>query len=132
MNRFQNSVLGFNVHVFSIRAACSDIALTAANHVIHLERWRNPAVEDQDSARIYRIGQKAPKVFVHIPLAVYDGTNLASDSAFDAILDRFLTNKRHMSRNVLMPTYSDADEAELMKAVFGQSDDSSASEATSL
>ncbi|MBM6704185.1 DEAD/DEAH box helicase [Sutterella massiliensis] len=132
VNRFQNSAPGFDVLVLSIRAASTGITLTAANHVIHLERWWNPAVEDQASDRVYRIGQKAPKVFVHIPLAVYDGTNVASDSSFDAILDRFLTNKREMSRNVLMPTYSDADEAELMKAVFGQADDSRASEATTL
>lgn len=35
-------------------------ALTAADYVIHLDPWRNPAVEDQASDRAYRIGQQRP------------------------------------------------------------------------
>lgn len=119
VNRFQNGAPGFDVLVLSIRAASTGITLTAANHVIHLERWWNPAVEDQASDRVYRIGQKAPKVFIHIPLAVFDSSGVSTDGAFDAILDQFLARKRELSRNVLIPTYGEADEKALMDAVFG-------------
>jgi non-specific serine/threonine protein kinase len=38
--------------------------LTAANHVVHVDRWWNPAVEDQATDRAFRIGQKK-NVLVH-------------------------------------------------------------------
>ncbi|MFT5682336.1 MAG: SNF2 family DNA or RNA helicase, partial [Myxococcota bacterium] len=38
--------------------------LTAASHVVHFDRWWNPAVEDQATDRAYRIGQKK-NVLVH-------------------------------------------------------------------
>ena len=40
------------------------MTLTAASHVIHFDRWWNPAVEDQATDRAYRIGQDRP-VQVH-------------------------------------------------------------------
>ena len=44
--------------IISPKAGGVGITLTAANNVIHLERWWNPAVEDQCTDRAYRIGQK--------------------------------------------------------------------------
>jgi len=44
--------------VLSLKAAGTGLNLTAANHVIHFDRWWNPAVENQASDRAYRIGQK--------------------------------------------------------------------------
>jgi len=41
----------------SIQACGHGITLTAANHVIHFDRWWNPAVEDQATDRVHRIGQ---------------------------------------------------------------------------
>ncbi|MDO8745046.1 MAG: C-terminal helicase domain-containing protein, partial [Candidatus Brocadiaceae bacterium] len=41
----------------SIQACGHGINLTAANHVIHVDRWWNPAVEDQATDRVHRIGQ---------------------------------------------------------------------------
>lgn len=41
----------------SIQACGHGITLTAANHVIHIDRWWNPAVEDQATDRVHRIGQ---------------------------------------------------------------------------
>ncbi len=41
----------------SIQAVGHGISLTAANHVIHIDRWWNPAVEDQATDRVHRIGQ---------------------------------------------------------------------------
>jgi SNF2 family DNA or RNA helicase len=44
--------------LLSLRAGGTGLNLTAANHVIHLDRWWNPAVEDQATDRAFRIGQK--------------------------------------------------------------------------
>ncbi|WP_040788909.1 DEAD/DEAH box helicase [Nocardia paucivorans] len=43
--------------LLSLRAGGTGLNLTAANHVIHLDRWWNPAVENQATDRAYRIGQ---------------------------------------------------------------------------
>jgi SNF2 family DNA or RNA helicase len=50
--------------VLSIKAGGTGLNLTAASHVIHFDRWWNPAVENQASDRAYRIGQKK-NVLVH-------------------------------------------------------------------
>ncbi|MEM2734857.1 MAG: DEAD/DEAH box helicase [Candidatus Bathyarchaeia archaeon] len=52
------------IALLSLRAAGHGINLTAANHVIHLDRWWNPAVEDQATDRVHRIGQTRT-VYVH-------------------------------------------------------------------
>src|SRR5262249_41429501 len=44
--------------VLSIKAGGTGLTLTAANHVIHFDRWWNPAVENQATDRAFRIGQK--------------------------------------------------------------------------
>ena len=43
--------------LLSLKAGGTGLNLTAANHVIHYDRWWNPAVEDQATDRAYRIGQ---------------------------------------------------------------------------
>ncbi|MCK9267906.1 MAG: SWF/SNF helicase family protein, partial [Alkaliphilus sp.] len=50
--------------VLSLKAGGVGLNLTAANHVIHFDRWWNPAVEDQATDRAFRIGQ-AKNVMVH-------------------------------------------------------------------
>lgn len=50
--------------VLSLKAGGVGLNLTAANHAIHFDRWWNPAVENQATDRIFRIGQKK-KVMVH-------------------------------------------------------------------
>jgi hypothetical protein len=45
------------VMVLSLKAGGTGLNLTAANHVIHFDRWWNPAVEDQATDRAFRIGQ---------------------------------------------------------------------------
>lgn len=123
VNRFQTAPAGFDALVLSIRAASTGITLTAANHVIHLERWWNPAVEDQASDRVYRIGQKASEVVIHIPQAVFDVNAPESDRSFDAILERFLNKKREMSRSVLVPAVGENDEEELVQTVLQAAED---------
>jgi non-specific serine/threonine protein kinase len=50
--------------VISVKAGGTGLNLTAASHVIHFDRWWNPAVENQATDRAFRIGQKK-NVFVH-------------------------------------------------------------------
>jgi non-specific serine/threonine protein kinase len=50
--------------VLSLKAGGSGLNLTAASHVIHFDRWWNPAVENQATDRAFRIGQKR-NVLVH-------------------------------------------------------------------
>ncbi|MGV3531468.1 MAG: DEAD/DEAH box helicase [Chthoniobacteraceae bacterium] len=50
--------------VLSVKAGGTGLTLTAANHVIHFDRWWNPAVENQATDRAFRIGQKK-NVLVH-------------------------------------------------------------------
>ena len=50
--------------VLSLKAAGTGLNLTAASHVIHFDRWWNPAVENQATDRAYRIGQHR-NVLVH-------------------------------------------------------------------
>lgn len=54
----------FPVLVVSLRAGGTGLNLTAATHVVHYDRWWNPAVENQASDRVWRIGQQYP-VQVH-------------------------------------------------------------------
>ena len=49
---------GPSIFVLSLKAGGVGLNLTAANHVVHFDRWWNPAVEDQATDRAYRIGQR--------------------------------------------------------------------------
>ncbi len=112
VDRFQSLPPGFAVLVLSPKAAGIGLTITAANHVIHLSRWWNPAVEDQCNDRVYRIGQQKP-VTVHVPLAVHPQFGEAS---FDLKLDALLTRKRTLSRDMLMPPVSESD----AESLFGE------------
>ncbi|MCT1867575.1 DEAD/DEAH box helicase [Dermabacter sp. p3-SID358] len=57
VREFQNSPGTPGAMLLSLRAGGTGITLTAANHVIHLDRWWNPAVENQATDRAFRIGQ---------------------------------------------------------------------------
>ena len=50
--------------VLSLKAGGTGLTLTAASHVVHFDRWWNPAVENQATDRAFRIGQKK-NVLVH-------------------------------------------------------------------
>ena len=70
VKRRQEMVELFNSHegppyfVLSLKAGGTGLNLTAASHVIHFDRWWNPAVENQATDRAYRIGQRR-NVLVH-------------------------------------------------------------------
>ncbi|MHB8293139.1 MAG: DEAD/DEAH box helicase [Acidimicrobiales bacterium] len=56
--RFQDGgSAGPSLFVLSLKAGGTGLNLTAANHVVHIDRWWNPAVEDQATDRAFRIGQ---------------------------------------------------------------------------
>jgi SNF2 family DNA or RNA helicase len=58
VDRFQEEENGPHIFVLSLKAGGTGLNLTRANHVFHYDRWWNPAVEDQATDRVYRIGQK--------------------------------------------------------------------------
>ena len=91
---------GFDVMILSPRAGGVGLTLTAANHVIHLSRWWNPAVEDQCTDRVFRIGQRRT-VHVYLPIARHPDFG---DYSFDIKLDSLMEGKREMNRRVLAPT----------------------------
>ncbi|MBE7324544.1 DEAD/DEAH box helicase [Nocardioides sp. Y6] len=66
VRRFQSDDPGERVPVFllSLKAGGTGLNLTRADHVVHVDRWWNPAVEEQATDRAYRIGQTKP-VQVH-------------------------------------------------------------------
>lgn len=78
--RFQNRE--FPVFLLSLKAGGTGLNLTAANHVIHYDRWWNPAVENQATDRAYRIGQKR---FVHVHKFISTGT---LEEKIDAMLEK--------------------------------------------
>ncbi|MCF1502461.1 DEAD/DEAH box helicase [Afifella sp. H1R] len=100
---------GFDVLLLGPRAAGTGLTLTAANHVIHLTRWWNPAVEEQCNDRTHRIGQTR-QVCIHLPLAIHPTLGPGS---FDCLLHRLISGKRQLASNVLQP--SDVSEDDLKK-----------------
>ncbi len=77
--------------VLSLRAGGTGLNLTAATHVVHFDRWWNPAVEEQATDRAFRIGQKRP-VFVH---------KLVTRGTVEERVDALLTQKRGLARELL-------------------------------
>ncbi len=57
-DRFQNDPNAPHIFILSLKAGGTGLNLTRANHVFHVDRWWNPAVENQATDRAFRIGQK--------------------------------------------------------------------------
>lgn len=114
VNDFQRE-RGFDVMLLSPKAGGVGLTLTAANHVVHLSRWWNPAVEDQCSDRIYRIGQTRP-VHIYYPLAVLPE---AQEHSFDVQLQRLMDRKRKLAQDLLAaPAFTSDDYQELVKGAL--------------
>ncbi|MBV7295086.1 DEAD/DEAH box helicase [Corynebacterium sp. TAE3-ERU12] len=90
MDRFQ-STFGSPVMVLSLRAGGVGVNLTAANHVIHYDRWWNPAVENQATDRAYRIGQ-TKAVTVH---------NLVCKGTVEERIDALIESKLEVTESVM-------------------------------
>jgi non-specific serine/threonine protein kinase len=80
--------------VASIKAGGTGLTLVRANHVVHVDRWWNPAVEDQASDRVWRIGQ-TQKVIVH---------TLVCPGTLEDKIDSMLTAKRGVAEAVVTAT----------------------------
>jgi SNF2-related domain/Helicase conserved C-terminal domain len=110
VDRFQTAANGFDVMILSPRAGGVGLTLTRANHVVHLSRWWNPAVEDQCNGRALRIGQTRP-VTVHIPLATFSQSGHSFDQNLHTLLDR---KRRLMHEALLPPEASEAEREQLL------------------
>lgn len=95
---FQGETDGAPVLILSLRAAGFGLNLTRANHVMHYDRWWNPAVEDQATDRAHRIGQ-------HRTVNVY--TLVAGGTIEDHIASM------HDSKRALVESISENSEAAL-------------------
>ena len=77
--------------LLSLKAGGTGLTLTAANHVVHLDRWWNPAVENQATDRAFRIGQRRN---VQVRKFVCPGT-------VEERIDEMITKKRALSEMVV-------------------------------
>jgi non-specific serine/threonine protein kinase len=77
--------------VLSLKAGGSGLTLTAANHVVHVDRWWNPAVENQATDRAFRIGQKKD-VLVH---------KFVCQGTVEEKIDVLIEAKKELSEDVL-------------------------------
>lgn len=85
------SELGPPFFVLSLKAGGTGLNLTAASHVIHFDRWWNPAVEEQATDRAFRIGQKR-NVLVH---------KLICRGTLEERIDALIESKRALSQQLL-------------------------------
>lgn len=88
---FQKEKGGPSVFLLSIKAGGVGLTLTQANHVIHFDRWWNPAVENQATDRAFRIGQKK-NVMVH---------KLISTGTIEEKIDEMIASKKEVAENVV-------------------------------
>jgi non-specific serine/threonine protein kinase len=77
--------------VLSLKAGGTGLTLTEAGHVIHLDRWWNPAVENQATDRAYRIGQRK-NVLVH---------KFVCRGTVEEKIDRMIEGKQALAADVL-------------------------------
>ncbi|MDX3851590.1 DEAD/DEAH box helicase [Streptomyces sp. AK02-01A] len=89
VDRFQSGEAP--VFVLSLKAAGTGLNLTRAGHVVHFDRWWNPAVEEQATDRAYRIGQTQP-VQVH---------RLIAEGTVEDRIAEMLASKRALADAVL-------------------------------
>lgn len=87
IEQFQAPQSAPGIFILSLKAGGVGITLTKANHVIHFDRWWNPAVENQATDRAYRIGQQKT-VFAHKYITM--GT-------VEERIDKMLTDKQKVS-----------------------------------
>ena len=98
------------VFLLSLKAAGTGLNLTRADHVIHFDRWWNPAVEDQATDRAYRIGQTRP-VQVH---------KLVTEGTVEERIAALLQDKRDLADAVLHggeAAFTELTDAELAELV---------------
>jgi superfamily II DNA or RNA helicase len=90
VTRFQSSDEPI-LFLLSLKAGGTGLNLTAANHVIHVDRWWNPAVEDQATDRAFRIGQRRD---VQVRKFVCVGT-------LEEKIDAMITSKKDLAEQIV-------------------------------
>ena len=90
VKRFQEDELT-PFFVLSLKAGGAGLNLTAASHVIHFDRWWNPAVENQATDRAFRIGQQR-NVLVH---------KFVCRGTIEERIDRLIESKQQLVKDVL-------------------------------
>ncbi|MCX6119679.1 MAG: DEAD/DEAH box helicase [Proteobacteria bacterium] len=93
VEQFQSDV-GPPFFILSLKAGGTGLNLTAASHVIHFDRWWNPAVENQATDRAFRIGQKR-NVLVH---------KFICRGTIEEKVDSMIEEKKSMATEVLEGT----------------------------
>jgi superfamily II DNA or RNA helicase len=110
VRRFQEDEdVGF--FVLSLKAGGAGLNLTAASHVVHFDRWWNPAVENQATDRAFRIGQ-TKNVLVH---------KFVCRGTVEEKIDQLIESKRQLSKDLLETgaelLLTELKDAELLKLV---------------
>ena len=97
--------------VLSLKAGGTGLNLTAAAHVVHFDRWWNPAVENQATDRAFRIGQKR-NVLVH---------KFVCQGTIEERIDALIAEKTQLAADVLQSgaenMMTEMSDAELIKMV---------------
>lgn len=99
--------------VISLKAGGSGLNLTSASHVVHFDRWWNPAVENQATDRAFRIGQKK-SVLVH---------KFVTQGTLEERIDEMIQSKKALADDILgdqdgaVKLLSDMSNDELLKFV---------------
>ncbi len=91
VQRFQDGSAEHQVFLLSLKAGGFGLNLTAANHVFHFDRWWNPAVEDQATDRVHRIGQ-TKQVQVH---------KFVSIGTLEERIDALIEQKRALASHIV-------------------------------
>jgi hypothetical protein len=111
VREFQTDPRGPTLLLVSLKAGGTGLNLTRATHVIHYDRWWNPAVEDQATDRAYRIGQ-------HENVQVY---KLVCEGTLEERIDQLLDEKRALFDAVIGSGerwVTELDDAELRRLVL--------------
>ena len=80
--------------ILSLKAGGTGLNLTQASHVIHFDRWWNPAVENQATDRAFRIGQKK-NVQVH---------KFITQGTVEEVIDKMIESKKGLADQILNNT----------------------------
>ncbi len=91
VDRFQEDPRGPQLFLLSLKAGGVGLNLTRASHVFHIDRWWNPAVENQATDRAYRIGQ-AKRVMVH---------KFITSGSVEEKIDRMIREKSRLAEDII-------------------------------
>ena len=116
VERFQDDDAAPPLLLVSLRAGGTGLNLTRATHVMHYDRWWNPAVEDQATDRAHRIGQRR-EVTVH---------TLVTAGTIEERISELLDRKRALADTVVESGetwITDLDDADIRDLVALSTDD---------